>query len=500
MKHKKFDDIIREKLGSFEVPQNSDAWDMFEDTRALSESGTPKLDSQTIDEIAFDRLHQLKVPYEAAHWQQMSQRIKEEFSLPYKIYRYKLVEISVILLAIFTIISYWPKIGSFPIRFGEPKQNDINIAEKPMTPKMFTASQEEQTASLLEQLQKNIEKPITKIYVAADSTSDALFTDEFSNVSPTDVEDRQGVVHISERKEIKFTSPLSTLPFSPVYSDPYDIYNRSGQQTTASTIPTLNLLQAQFVDSEVALPAIIASANGNSQLRIGMFGSSNFNSVQTTANDQTSFESFRRNGIGYGGGLTIGWSKKRWEFELGLVYTAIQYSPWILEIQGSFKEGFDTQGLKTIELNTISVPLNIRYNYGYHPKWRLYTIIGITGHVAVQNNQYTADNASEFYNDGRSSVRPGIPTTQSYRPEIESRFDSRNLSKGWFEGGTLEGNYYFTGNVGLGFEYFFNTKWSMFAQPTYLHSIDYFKEGFGPNRDKINSINVLMGVKVNLID
>ena len=30
--------------------------------------------------------------------------------------------------------------------------------------------------------------------------------------------------------------------------------------------------------------------------------------------------------------------------------------------------------------------------------------------------------------------------------------------------------------------------------------IDYFKEGFGPNRDKINSINVLMGVKVNLID
>jgi hypothetical protein len=500
MKHKKFDDIIRDKLSNFEVNQNSDAWDLFEDARAARESGTPELDNHTIDEIAFDRLHQLKVPYEAAHWQQMNQRLKEEFSLTYKIYRYKLVEISVVLLAIFTVINYWPEIGSFPIRFGEPKQNYIKIAEKPIEAKMFTASQKEQAASPLEQLQNNVGKPTTKTYVDLDYTLDIPFTKEVLGTSSTDEEYNQEMAYSKKPKQTRITLPLSKIPFSPVYSDPYDIFNRIDQQSTASAIPTLNLLQTQFVNSEVALPAIIASTKRNSQLRIGMFGSSNFNSVQTTANDQTSFESFSRNGIGYGGGLTVGWSSKRWEFELGLIYTAIQYSPWILEIQGSFKEGFDTQGLKTIELNTVSVPLNIRYNYIYHSKWRLYTIIGITGHVAVQNNQYTADDASEFYNDGRSAVRPEVPVNQSYRPEIESRFDSENLSKGWFEGGTLEENYYFTGNVGFGLEYFFNNKWSVFAQPTYLHSIDYFKEGFGPNRDKINSINVLMGVKVNLID
>ena len=499
---KKFDDIIRKKLVDFEVPQNPDAWDLFEDAQAAQESGTPELDSSTIDEIAFDRLHQLEVPYEAAHWQQMNQRIKEEFSLPYKIYRYKLVEISVVLLAIFTVINFWPKIGSFPIHFGgESKQNIDVKAEQPIAAKIITADQTKQVASLDEPVQSNQGQFKNKTNASSNNTSDTSIPNKLLGVPTIEKNDKQNLVYkeIEKHKETRLTDPLPSIAFTQVNSDPYDIYNRIDQQGTASSIPTLNLLQTQFVNAEQALPAIIANTKSSSQLRVGMFGSSNFNSVQTTANDQTSFESFSRNGIGYGGGLTIGWSKKRWEFELGLVYTAIQYSPWILEIQGSLSSGLKIQGLKTIELNTVSLPLNIRYNYIQNSKWRFYVIGGITSHVAVQNNQYTADDVREFYNDGRSNTLQ--PSSEPPRDtERSSSFDSSNLSKGWLEGGTFEENSYFTGNVGLGTEYFINNKWSIFAQPTYLHSIDYLKEGFGPNRDKINSFNVLMGVKVNLID
>ena len=225
-----------------------------------------------------------------------------------------------------------------------------------------------------------------------------------------------------------------------------------------------------------------------------MFGSGNIANVLTASNTTGVFESFTREGLGYGGGISIGLSKKRWEFETGLSYSAMQYAPWILEIRGSIRDGYDIQGLKNTELNIVSLPLYIRYNFIIRDSWHFYTTAGLAIHVAAEANYYTDNDVSDFY-PGRE---PNDLLTPSGPPPPPSQFDSNNFQRGWLEGGAFKDNSFFTGNIGIGAEYFFNTRWSTFVQPTYMHSINYFKNGIGPNRERFNSYQLSLGIKVNL--
>ncbi len=498
MKHKEFDDIIRNKLNGFEMPFDGHSWDQLEDQLDTADSGRPELEEQAVDELAFDRLHNLQVPYQAAHWNAMQQRLREEFSFAYKLYRYKVVELGVLALAIFTLIHLWPntQLGNFPI---PQKGAAIAQASSPMSSSQDTNSQQtnytkKKATSTTQSVTPSQDVSTAKIEA---SNNNIAFGDQREaenkpfNRSDSDIRNEQN----ANRNGIHLLEPVPGLGFATIA--PLTVPSTpllSGMANDMDFIPTLTLTEFDQDDPFGSVPAIIGQKKNPLRLRFGMFGSGNTNSVRTSSNIADAFESFNRNGIGYSGGISLGLSKKRWEVELGMVYTAIQYSPWILEIRGSIKGGYKTQGIKNTELNTVSVPLHIRYNYIYREKWRMYIIGGLATHVAVQTNYYTDNDAADYYG-GRSNDNTWAPSPPE--PSIPSRFDSENLSKGWFEGGTFEGNAYFTGNIGLGAEYFLNNKWSVFAQPTYLHSIDYLKEGIGPNRDRINSINVLMGIKVN---
>lgn len=229
-------------------------------------------------------------------------------------------------------------------------------------------------------------------------------------------------------------------------------------------------------------------------VRVGMVGSSDINRIitpPTTITQETEKVSFDRYAPGYGGGITLGFETKRWEVETGLIYAAKQYTPLqILYVEGSVKSGFFGASLENFELNTINVPLHFRYNYFVRDKWRLYALTGASWHVVTQANYYI--------NFRPDALLLQAPAPHDSNPGRSTGLEEKNLVRGWLEGGSFMQNSYFSINGGLGIERYMSTRWSIFAQPTYQHSLLYFGSGLGPYKDRMHTMSVLIGLKVRL--
>ena len=90
-----------------------------------------------------------------------------------------------------------------------------------------------------------------------------------------------------------------------------------------------------------------------------------------------------------------------------------------------------------------------------------------------------------------SLVPPGTPP-----PAIERYPETEGL----LEGGSIIDNGYISLNLGMGIERYMSHRWSIFAQPTYYQSLLYpnTTNGFGPYRDKFNTMSIMFGVKIRL--
>ncbi|MBK8703029.1 MAG: outer membrane beta-barrel protein [Saprospiraceae bacterium] len=231
-------------------------------------------------------------------------------------------------------------------------------------------------------------------------------------------------------------------------------------------------------------------------IRVGMLGSSDINRIitpPTTITQETEKVSFDRYAPGYGGGITLGFETQRWEVETGLIYAAKRYTPLqILYVEGSVKSGFFGASLENFELNTINVPLHFRYNYFVRDKWRLYALTGASWHVVTQANYYI--------NFRPDALLLQAPAPHDSNPGRSTGLEEKNLVRGWLEGGSFMQNSYFSVNGGLGIERYMSTRWSIFAQPTYQHSLLYFGSGLGPYKDRMHTLSVLIGLKVRLCD
>lgn len=216
-----------------------------------------------------------------------------------------------------------------------------------------------------------------------------------------------------------------------------------------------------------------------------MFGGSDYNQILTPANQENRTDAFSRYTLGYGGGILISAERGRWEIGTGLIYAAKPYNPrQIVKYEGSLDKGYTVASFNQVALDIINLPFQARYNFVLHKRSRLYAVMGASLQVA----------ASASYFITTSSSKPG-----PLKPEMrEDLFD--NVSKGVLEGGSVKENGYITGNVGLGFEHFMTERWSLFAQPTYQHSLGYFSDGFGPSHDRINTMSLWMGIRVRILE
>jgi hypothetical protein len=277
-------------------------------------------------------------------------------------------------------------------------------------------------------------------------------------------------------------------------SSPTDQFQRNGA-LAALEGGGLNLLDYGNPDE---LLDYIRPSERQTFVRIGFVGSPDYNRVVTPLQEIDNGEevSYDRYSLGYSGGLTLGVEHGKWEVETGAIYGARRYQaiPTVY-VSGNFRDGYTGVSLRDFELNTVSVPLNFRYNVILHNKWRLYAQGGASFNVVLDANYYTVDKDafSELSQPSNLSGNNGFS-----RAEKPESLRNKDLTAGWIEGGSLLENATLYGDFGVGLERYMTPSWSVFVQPTYHHSFQLFNDGLGPYQDLIHNFRIGIGLKVRL--
>ena len=504
-----FDEALRGKLDAVEPAYDATHWAMM--AEQLDEVfAEPELEDVQLDEIAYENLSQLSPPYNAAHWAMMAERLDAAYSFRNKVYRYKIAEVALMLLLIFTVIQYLPH-----YKKAKPAK---------------TVKQEQAIATVPQQLEQTVqtsehsaESPVSVVENKATESSSYVLAELpqpelFAKSSQTDLHLQSTSLdtRIAILQEQATNSVLASLPTlaqnhfsaSGTRARPWNFSDVPGAESVQGilTTPRADLPIASIEMLDRLAPAIpeadknLPTCNGCDQFkkerhwRIGMFASAEANYVMTPYDTKNLLPSYDQFFPGYGGGISIAYSIGKWAFETGGMYSSLSYQPEALRIElrnGSFEEGWSGIGFKEAQLEILKVPLNIRYKYGQLKKWHLYAATGVTAHVAM----YQQYNFQKQYKGTPSTNGFGPPPAPS-PPSESSPAQRQALHKGYFEGGGLKENTFLTANLGIGVERYLSPRWSIFFQPNYQHQL--FSKGFGPNEDRFNTLSTFLGVRATL--
>ncbi len=486
MKDKEFDRFIKEKLEQLRPASDASGWELFEQKLTEAEAGPPSLDDRSLDQTVFQKLHAFEAPYNADHWAKMVGRLEYARALTYRLIRYKLVELALLLLLSFGMTQYFP--------FGEPEKEIVTTPVE-AAPQLRSAIEEKTDLG-----PPTPEKagPSTEVTKAAAPAGGAA-TPPPRSLTAAPGQERPIAYAASPLLAGRDRPAVQTTPISPRIHLPTPA--RPDEEETAfapGAAPLVNTLKAgPLAYEQDGLDYEIQRSKQKVHLRVSMFGGADYNRIRTPdtyLSDGRLAPAFDRYTAGYSGGITVGAEFGRLEIESGAIYAAKTYRPrQVVYVLGNIKTGYYGEGIKDIELNILQVPLNFRYHFLRRDKWRVYALAGFSLQVAFQANYYVADQNAFDDLPFFAPIAPG-----SEPPMQESSLDRKNLAGGWFEGGTFEENGYLTGNVGLGLERYLSSRWSLFAQPTYQHSINYFIQGLGPDQDRINTFSIFTGVRVRL--
>ena len=507
------DRIIRQKMNHLRPEFRPGSWDQLAE----------RLDQVETDD-AFDaeisgRLQRMRVPYRESSWAALAERLELEKQRIQAVAHYKIMEVSLLLLLFITAWQHLP-------------QQETKPALPPGIPIAALDGSNEQASSTSKALnitatgnsENTSEHYLSSTEALPEGASSDADTDLQTDTDPSG----------TKTKKSNTLDELSNWPVSSMRSDgPIDpLTNNLEKATIAYQQPDAQVQFKTFMAQKAerlsspsdafasagALAALEGTATplldyGNPDelldfirpleqktfVRIGFVGSPDYNRVITPSQDVdgngTVAPSIDRYSLGYGGGITIGVEHGRWEIETGAIYAARRYQAIpAVYISGNLREGYSGVGLTDFELNTVSAPLNLRYNFVLHDKWRLYAQGGASLNIVLGANYYLADQA-EFAGLQRNPAggNGGSPDTEKPAPLRE-----KSLTDGWFEGGSFWDNATMYADFGVGLERYMSPHWSMFVQPTYRHALPLFNEGLGPYQDRIHNFGIGMGLKVRL--
>jgi hypothetical protein len=511
-----FDEILRKKLEQTAPPMVDEHWALLEqqlDDGVLDEEpGHAAADSKPIDEVIFEKLHSYEAAPNPTHWEAMDVRLNEVFTWPVQVIRYKVAELSIMFLLFLFIWQVTPTQPAV-IPHGTPPIASLQEGEKDrasVVEGMNTGGDIVASSKYEPELEtpSQINTIPSKENIASSQSSSLL---EHIIPDENQMEESNPSLLLTSRREsvaqemsyLEGISPPLTLPTRPLPSLPLSntVEIIEGARSFMSPLDVISTLSFSELSSSNDVLAQVATQGLKTKkkgvIRVGMFGSGEYNHMVITPGlEKAREEEENRFAIGYGGGFSVGIDMGRWELETGAGYAARRYPVGFIYVEGSLEDGLFASELRAGELNIINIPMHFRYNFIYKNNWRAYALTGGALQLAVQAG-YNAVEAPEH-----TYIPPGI-AMQVPGPSPAPGGDNsltriKKESVGLLEGGAFNDNAYITGNLGIGVERYINDAWSLYVQPTYQHSLHYFREGLGPNKDEINSLSFLIGTKVRL--
>lgn len=476
----KFDEIIRKKTDSLEVPYQSKHWEQLARTldQQHPEGNTPMQaqEAALVDQHIAEKLSQIRTPGTAEQtWPILETRLEEHLVLRQRLFTVKTLEISILVLLLLTIVQWYPRIEPAIPRAFLPREQI-----KPAEHTQPQAALEKQSFP-----QKHVRSTSTTPPTPHTSGEERFKEWEASTPLYKKSEAYQ-IPALTTLEQRSSSSPLvSADPVLP--SEVQETH--SGALQGMLSIPVIatpqfstELLMESTQDEE---SIEFQQPHRKAMLNVAMLGSTDYNRVMTPPNYAFRLRGFDRYTPGYGGGILLGMEYGRIEIGSGLIYAAKEYQPLpVIFVKGSSQKGFIAESLENIQLNLVNLPIYLRYDAIKKDKWRAYVTGGASLQIALGANYF---------------ISPPI-TLPVNTQALVVEGDIQNTTEGWLEGGSFKQNSYVTANLSLGIERFVSERWSVFVQPTYHQSVGYFANGLGPNLDRIHTLSLWTGIRVRVID
>lgn len=485
------DRIIRNKVNQVKPVFKPGSWDQL--AARLDEVDV----NDAFDEELGERLQRMHVPYQQNSWAILAARLELERRRIQAITHYKIMELSLLLLLFITAWQHLPTAPSsspptpppgIPFASTTPSPNDQD--ELSAIASSFISDDQAVSSSTAGALAaEKSDSGLIKHFQKVNQLKEAAQRPVFASAEPLPTNDLSRIPYeVDAQQQLKqfFAEKTETI------STPSDDFHKEGALAALDGGKTALL---NYGDPNELLE-FIRPVERKTFLRIGFAGSPDYNRVITPSQEleDGSVVSYDRYSLGYSGGITLGVEHGKWEIETGAMYAVRRYQaiPTVY-VTGTLREGYTGLGLRDFELNTVNIPLNFRYNFLLHDKWRMYAQGGASVNLILNANYYLTDQA-EFAGIARNpNANSGSSALNKPEP-----LQNKSLTAGWLEGGSFWQNATLYADFGVGLERYMTPNWSMFVQPTYRHSLPLFNDGLGPYRDRIHNFGIGMGVKVRL--
>lgn len=499
------DGLFKDRVGNISPTLVPGSWEAMEKLIDANEAVDMIENEADIDNTAYDKLNNLRVPYNDHHWALMAKRLEEEFSIRHILYRYKVAEITLMGLLLLTIIRFLPLMENW---------TNSSSNQPPIIEQTIDAPSAEQAIPQIaptddQQEQFVTGSPIASLSNTNENNANALsniqllpsIQNEISNLSGSNIFQNLNKERNWSRLNFLPNIVASKLEINSGADEILEAFDEKQEKLLVAEnnrVDDINTLafSASPINSDFSweLPTVaINPEKKDSDLRFSIFTTTDLNYVTTPPSQISVFgESVKTDynetmASGYGGGVTVSWKRGRWEYQTGGIYSFKRYIPntpiFIFEtINFYIKEDFNG-----IELDILQVPLNASYHFKNTGKWRFYSTAGISGHF-VTSTLYEIDHEKQALNL--------IPPTESSPDDLKSISNQIEFTDGLVDGGNFRENFYMSANIGLGVERYLSPKWTIFFQPNYQHFL--MSNGIGTNMDKIYTTSIHLGTKFNL--
>ncbi|MEL7021266.1 MAG: hypothetical protein AAGK47_06655 [Bacteroidota bacterium] len=488
-----FDRLIQDRISQLATPVTSEVWSLFEQKRA-TEADTPHLEEHVMDEIVYRKLRDYSIADDAGQWEKLVAKWRQQQWQSAKVIVYKSMELLIVLLLV---------IGGqymlFPPMHGDdvPTVQQLNPPIATVLDSVTTAAKDSNASSAKKTASKQQSAigiaPLTVLQNKAERLElvETPAPAILSNVSTAMVEfaDQKQAPPTDDLRSRYNLSPLKT-PLRPLQ------YRQTHLPSSTEPVePLENRYTAAIASSQALAPVALLHPEKKRATRFGIIGLGAIDRIFTPIDHLFLIGAYDRYSPGYGGGFSIGraFFNQRWEIETAMLYVSKRYSQQVVVsvVGGSLRNGYNVAPTPSyIEMNIVQIPLHIRYNIINTNKWNVYGLGGFSLQLILQANYDRADLGAS------AQFAPISLDGNIQQPIIHP---SKKFNNGFLADKKFSDNRYYNYNIGLGLERFVSPRWSIFAQPTYQHTINVFNpEGIGPNEDRINTMMLLLGAKVGL--
>jgi hypothetical protein len=528
-----FDDSLRNRLGNIEKKFEPTHW-------AAMASQLDSLDDD-FDDAVRERMERVEAPYSPSHWEIMNKQLDQHFTLKGKIVRYKIIEVSLMVLALFTAYNVFDTEGpsydkgveiplikseqnSQPSKAIEPnsfnkgydwrKQNNNKNSKKQDTNKPIVSTQTIDNQYVANSISNSSTINTATDIVQNQAQNATPYNNEYAqepiktiipiaSINDNEVKGAQNTQNtegplsaISPQDAVAALatkSPTELNVFSEMPTIPLDLnevnFNKANNVDVAEAV---NVLRPKALSISGLYQTLdMPKAKKNQWWRFGLFGTSSSDIALTdyTFNDVIKGATNIATG-NKGLGFSVGFKKGRIELESGISFKHKEYEPADFELKtGTIANYTIVVTPELIKLNILTIPLNLNYSFVDSKHFNFYTSLGAATNFATGINAIYPANY-----DGNKAGQDIVQANQNLKKK-EGEVDVATYSKGMFDDFKFKENYYFTAQAALGLEYKMSPFTSLFLQTGYEQHV--FQAGIGSRNDRISSFNLQAGAKVS---